>query len=326
MKFGFNKLVIVAAGLFLIGGCSESKKTQDAQSSSEATQSSKPSRDGSWHFKVGQRVTSKGPSKRVELQNKILTAESQCVVASSGKTSIYVSELDSKNPVVENNRVQRSASVIKIFIMIEAFRQIKAGQLTLNQQVIIPADDRVGGTSELANQNTHQLSVKQLLRLMIRNSDNTATNVLIDKLGGLAVINAEINRLGCSHTKLRRKMLDYWALQNGRDNVTSVSDLGKTLMALSGHRLLGHPYDSEMLQLLRYNSNQSKLPALINRKAVIYNKTGEFPDYGVQNDAAIVKKGKRAFVVVVLSENGTQQKQINAMQMLGKRLYSIFFS
>lgn len=62
------------------------------------------------------------------------------------------------------------------------------------------------------------------------------------------------------------------------------------MLKIDRHQLLGGRYDTEMLRLLANNANQTKLPALISSKATIYNKTGEFPDYGVQNDAAIVKK------------------------------------
>lgn len=323
MKFGFSKLV----GLMLlcavgVSGCakanSHASKTQSKASTSKVAASSS-------HAKVASSAP-KAISQTDSTQREIRTAEQKCTHSASGETSVYVSNLKAKHPVILHNRTQRSASVIKLFIMVTAFRQIKAGQLSLNQEVRVPKGDRVGGTGELAQQNVSQLSVNKLLTLMIRNSDNSATNVLIDRLGGLNVINQEIKRLGCTQTQLQRKMLDYQALKAGKDNVTSVNDVGRLLVKLAQHRVLGAPYDAEMLQLMTNNANQSKLPALINQKAAVYNKTGEFPDYGVQNDAAIVKKGNQAFVTVVLSQKGTQGKQISAMQQLGKQLYDINFT
>lgn len=305
-----------------VSGCSKANshasKTQSKVSTSKVAASSS-------HVKAASSAP-KATSQADSTQREIRTAEEKCIHSASGETSVYVYNLKTKQPVVLHNRSQRSASVIKLFIMVEAFRQIKAGRLSLNQEVQIPKADRVGGTGELAQQNVSQLTVQRLLTMMIRNSDNSATNVLIDRLGGLSVINGEIRRLGCMDTHLQRKMLDYQALKNGKDNLTSVQDVGSLLVKLDEHRVLGAPYDSEMLQLMTNNANQSKLPALINQKATVYNKTGEFPDYGVQNDAAIVKKGNQAFVAVVLSQNGTESKQISAMQQLGKQLYDINFS
>ncbi|GAX01310.1 serine hydrolase [Secundilactobacillus silagei] len=323
MKFGFSKLVgSLLLGVIMVSGCSRADhQPSKAQSSSQSSQV----KASSEHAKTAS-VAPKATSKANLNQRDIQSVEKKCLKKASGQTSIYVDSLNARQPVIMNNRSQRSASVIKLFIMVETFRQIKAGRLTLNQEVSIPQADRVGGTGELAHQSVSQLSVSRLLTLMIRNSDNSATNVLIDRLGGLTVINQEINRLGCTQTRLQRKMLDYQALKNGKDNLTSVKDVGGLLGKLYQHRVLGNPYDAKMLQLLRYNANQSKLPALINQKATIFNKTGEFPDYGVQNDAAIVQKGHQAFVVVVLSQHGVQSKQINAMQQLGSQLYTIIFT
>ncbi|GEP24784.1 serine hydrolase [Lentilactobacillus diolivorans] len=325
MKFGFSKLLGIVLGLILIGGCSANKQSADDKRPAKSSQTLS-SQSNSRHIQVAKKASRrKTNSQGVELKHKILAAEKQCIKSSAGKTSVFVDSLNNGQLIVTNNQVQRSASVIKLFIMIDTFHQIQTGRLKLNQLVSFPKSDRVDSTGELANQAVHQVSVSELLKLMIRNSDNSATNVLIDHLGGLNIVNEEIRRLNCNHTKLQRKMLDYQALQSGKDNLTTSKDIGKILVRLYHHHVLRNPYDSAMLQLLRHNANQSKLPALINQKSVIYNKTGEFPQYGVQNDAAIIKKGNQAFIVVVLSENGVQTKQINAMQQLGENLYTIIF-
>ncbi|MGF2385503.1 serine hydrolase [Lentilactobacillus otakiensis] len=317
MKFGLSIKFVAALSLILMAGCSpQSKKASSHQASSSQMASNTSSK------------TSK-PQKQSRLatqQGQIKTALKACVTNASGKTAGYVKQIGDHQPVeFSGNRRQRSASVIKIFVMIEAFRQIKAGTIHLSDNISIPQSDKVGGTGVLANQNTQHLTCGQLLNLMIKNSDNTATNVLIDKLGGLGPINQSIKKLGCSNTSLQRKMLDYSALQSGRDNYTSASDVGKTLNMIYTHRLLGSGWDTKMLNLLQGNANQTKIPAQIRNTATIYNKTGEFPDYGVQNDAAIIQKGNRAFIAVILSENGTQSSQINAMSYLGKHLYQIIF-
>ncbi|MTV82673.1 serine hydrolase [Secundilactobacillus folii] len=323
MKSGFSKLTgIVIIVAILLSGCAATKHAK--QTRKARTQSSQVSASSSSSKSAVKKP--KRSSRMSNAQRQIRTIEQRTVTSASGRTSVYVRNLQTKRPVVMHNRQQRSASVIKLFIMIAVFRQIKLGRLSASQMVTIPKQDRVGGTGVLASQSTKQLSVNQLLTLMIRNSDNTATNVLIDQLGGLRPVNTEIQRLGCTQTVLQRKMLDYQALKNGKDNLTSVADVGHVLGKLYQHQILGNPYDAQMLQLLRHNANQSKIPTLINQKAIIYNKTGEFPDYGVQNDAAIVKKGHQAFVAVVLSENGAQNRQIKAMQQLGRRLFGVVFS
>lgn len=315
MKFGFSRFLIIVVGMILLTGCSANNQANPTE---HLNREAKTVHNVHRHTKAFR--------KSLNEQHQILEAEEKCVSMAGGKTSVYVQNLSTKQPVLIHETSQRAASDIKLFIMIEGFHQIKEGRLSLNQPVTIHSNDRVDGTGILANQRVTRLPVAELLKLMIRNSDNIAANALIDQLGGLKPINTEIGRLNCQKTKLRRKMLDYRALQNHHDNVTSAADLGKVLSKMDHRQLLGNPYDGEMLHLLKHNANQTKLPALIKNRTIIFNKTGEFPDYGVQNDAAIVKRGKRAFIVVVLSENGSPQKQIKAMQLLGNYLYSIILA
>lgn len=318
MKFGLSIKVAALLSLLVLSGCSTQKhSTEQAHSTSSSVQKS------SQRTKTPEKKKQvKSSSENGQIQHALQT----CVNDASKKTSGYVKVIGDHQAIhINGSRRQRSASDIKIFVMVEAFRQIKAGTLHLNDMVSIPQDDKVGGTGQLANQDTNRLSCINLLNLMIKNSDNTATNVLIDKLGGLAPINKSIQELGCNNTRIQRKMLDYTALKAGRDNYTSADDVGKTLNAIYTGQLLGSNYDAQMLQLLKGNANQSKIPALIRGSATIYNKTGEFPDYGVQNDAAIIKHKNRAFIAVVLSDNGSQNSQIKAMNILGKQLFQTIF-
>lgn len=67
-----------------------------------------------------------------------------------------------------------------------------------------------------------------------------------------------------------------------------------------------------MLSILVANNDHDKLPQNLPSTAKVYNKTGEYDDYGIQNDAAIIENTHGAFVVVVLSENGHRDEQISA--------------
>ncbi|MDR0885725.1 MAG: class A beta-lactamase-related serine hydrolase, partial [Clostridiales Family XIII bacterium] len=183
-------------------------------------------------------------------------------------------------------------------------------------------NEKVGGTGFLQNMpNGTNISHRELIRYMIVDSDNTATNIMIDALGGFNPINEEILRLGCNETHLNRKMLDTQALANGIDNYISVNDAGNILKKLYTHTLISELDDAEMLRILSENNNHNKLPALLPSDVTVYNKTGEYNDYGVQNDIAIIENGKGAFVVTVLSQNGIEREQVAMMNQLGQQLY-----
>lgn len=240
----------------------------------------------------------------------------------SGQNSAYVAPMNGDAVVIQDNRKQRAASLIKLFIMITAYQKVNDDQLNLNDRHTLIDDEKVAGTGDLQNMpDGSSLTYQDIMQRMIDDSDNTAANIMIDKLGGLTTVNDEIDSLGLSDTRLERKMLDSDALDAGKDNYTSVKDVGTILKKIYQKKLISAKYDQDMLDILSQNTNHTKLPHLLPNSVTVYNKTGEYSDYGVQNDAAIIKNTKGAFVVIVLSQNGFEQEQITTMNKLGLSLY-----
>lgn len=115
------------------------------------------------------------------------------------------------------------ASAIKIPILVTLFRDVAQGRLRLEDSLTLSSRDAVGGSGGLqdklksANQT---LTLRQLALLMIRDSDNTATNVLIAK-AGMERVNALMGELGLKATRLRRIMMDAPAALRGEENSSS---------------------------------------------------------------------------------------------------------
>lgn len=137
----------------------------------------------------------------------------------------------------------------------------------------------------------------------------------------MRTVNHEIDKLGLTDTKLERHLMDTDALESGKDNYTSVTDVATVLKKIYNHQLVSTSADDAMLAVLQGNENHTKLPHDLPSSATVYNKTGEYSDYGVQNDAAIIKNSTGAFIVVVLSQDGKEQQQVTAMNELGLALY-----
>lgn len=247
---------------------------------------------------------------------------SSTVGSINGTNSVYVSPVDSKQTVLVNNGSQQSASSIKIFIMVTAYAMAKEGVFNLDDTHTVSDSEKVGGTGVIQNMDAGtKLSYQEIIAHMIDDSDNTAANIMIEKLGGFQLINTKIKNMGATDTKLRRKMMDTKALDAGRDNTTSARDMGATLKKIYNHQLVSQQADDAMLTILSKNQNHNKLPKQVPSSATIYNKTGEYADYGVQNDAEVVKNSRGAFVAVVLSEDGEETDQVDAMNRLGLMLY-----
>lgn len=213
-----------------------------------------------------------------------------------GRWSVKVTRVGDRSLAVTTGnqkvRSQRSASTIKVYVMLTIFRQVKNHHLKLTR------------------------AVKTDLARMIHNSDNAATNRLIRRLGGFKRVNQTMKKYGFNQSHLRRYMLDTRALRRGHDNYTSVKDLTRFLTLVSQNKLLGKTYDRKMMTLLHHCRNHSKLPKRV-KQAAVYNKTGEFPAKGVQNDASLFKTKHGTYTVVVLAQQGNQYQQYRAMNRLG---------
>ena len=239
-----------------------------------------------------------------------------------GETSVYVSPTDSTEEVVSNSKAQRAASNIKLFILITAYQQVNEGKLNLNDKYTLKDSDKVNGTGEIRNMSSgSEISMQDLLEDMMEDSDNTAANIVIRQLGGMDKVNAQIKKIGAKDTKLERMLMDTDALKDGKDNYTSVADLGMVLKKIYNHQMVSTKYDNAMLDILKKNNNHTKLPHDLPEEATVYNKTGEFDDYGVENDAAIFGNNKGSFVIVVMSQDGSRDEQIKKMNSFGSVMY-----
>lgn len=241
----------------------------------------------------------------------------------SGQTSVAVMPLSGQPAVIWHNQPQRAASVIKLYILATVYQRVAAGKLDLDRHYVLKASDQVGGSGTLQSLPAGtRLTYRDVTERMITVSDNAASNIMIHAVGGLDGVNAEIKSLGLRQTKLNRYLMDTAALKAGHDNVTSVSDVASLLRRLAKHELVSARASRAMLAILKGTANHTKLPHALPAAATVYNKTGEFDTYGVQNDAAIIQNQHGTIIVVVLAEAGQREAQINAMSDLGRALYN----
>ena len=124
-----------------------------------------------------------------------------------GKVALYAKSLESGEVVqIDPDRVVQTASVIKLAIFVEAFHQIKDGKKRLADRVVFKQGDRVIGSGVLQYLRAPlEMTLEDALILMMIESDNTATNLVIDQVG-LANVNARIAKLGLRNTWLYKKV------------------------------------------------------------------------------------------------------------------------
>lgn len=218
-----------------------------------------------------------------------------------GFFAIAVHDLHTNQLWQFHSQPMRSASLIKLFIMAEAFAQIDAGQLNPSALLAFAESDRVGGAGLLQELPAGtSRTVLELIELMITESDNIATNLLIDRLG-MDKINARIRALDCQDSILRRKMMDFAAAAAGQENLTSVNDVATVLAALHRGLCLNSISDRQMCEILERQTDRCKLPLLLPSGVVCKHKTGELP--GAEHDAGIVIAPGCPYVLAIMSDN-----------------------
>ncbi|MCA1058814.1 class A beta-lactamase-related serine hydrolase [Rossellomorea aquimaris] len=244
---------------------------------------------------------------------------------SDGRVSIAI-ELPSHCIQIGGDRPYSAASLIKIPILLEGFRQSEEGKISLNEQITIPKESRVGGAGVLAALSEEvSLTMEDLFTLMIIVSDNTATNVLVDRLTPEA-IQSFCHSLNLKQTKLLRKMLDFDAIKQGFNNYTSALDILSCLKLMDRSPIYSQNSREKMLRILHHQQFTNKLPAKMDRESVfVANKTGELP--GVEHDCAIMKIGnKTAYIAVLIDGLGKNSSGKDTIAHIGKLIFDFIIS
>lgn len=225
----------------------------------------------------------------------------QCIAKEGFVCSVYINTLESSSsPIVINNEKVRAASVIKIFIMAEAFRQAKAGLISLDEEHVITSKEKVGGSGVLqSTPNGTRKTLGELIDLMISESDNTATNIIIERIS-MDNVNKLISRMGFQDTLLQRKMMDWESVKIGKENYTSAVDVGEVLKKIYYGQCIGPEQDAAMLKILLRQTDNDKIPALLPRQVKVAHKTGELT--GAIHDDGIVYGEKQDYVVCIMTE------------------------
>lgn len=223
--------------------------------------------------------------------------------------AIYVRPLNQTGQdVVLNSHKMASASLIKIPIMIEAFNQKNQGKLNFNERFTIRHADTVEGGSVYNLPDGTVLTIGQLLELMIVQSDNSACNILIDKLK-MENVNAMIKKLGCSSdTILQRKMMDFEAAKQGRQNYTNVTDMANILEKLYNSKCLDPKSDKAMLEILKRQEDNTIIPAQLPHHIQVAHKTGELD--GMNYDCGIIYGQSHNYILCMMAENVKDEPQV----------------
>src|ERR1700674_453688 len=206
---------------------------------------------------------------------------------------------DGHKYLLHANDVYPQASSIKICVLAELYRQAQQGKLkltdlyTVNAADLVQDSDIMGGLTP----GMTQITLRDLATMMIAVSDNSATNVLIDRVG-MDNVNAFLKAQGLRDTRLRRKMMDLKAATEGRENVSTPNEMLNLLQALYRGEILNKEMTGDFFKVLSTHKD-SWIPRNLPDDLKIADKPGALE--GVRNDSGVIFVDKRPFVLCVMT-------------------------
>jgi beta-lactamase class A len=228
-----------------------------------------------------------------------------------GHVSLYAKNLDSGAAYgVAAEEPARTASTIKLPILIECFSEAAEGKLNLGEMITLPEDEKVSGSGILQDLSTgDRLPVRDLMTLMIVLSDNTATNLILNRIGGNAV-NARMAQLGLVETRVMRKILGKGAAAGITEEGTKPENqkwgLGRTspremvglVEKLYRGELVSKGASSDILAILKKQRDHAGLARNV-KDITVANKSGALD--ALRSDVGIIysKRGPIAIAITV---------------------------
>lgn len=214
-------------------------------------------------------------------------------------SSVSVCIIDASNGnycQVNSDKAFVSASMIKLAVLCKYMDAVDNGQLNPTDRVALKNMKVVGGTGLIQTERHASYSYDELCRYMIMYSDNTATNVLINKLGQDA-INERVQTLGCKNTSLNRQLM---VLNTNTENWISARDAATILYKIKNGTAASSAMCAKALEYLSKQTDNEGMAEGISSGAFAH-KTGSLRS--MRHDGGIVL-GKHPYVIVALCDIG----------------------
>jgi beta-lactamase class A len=219
---------------------------------------------------------------------------------------------------INGDRPFAAASTIKFPILIALFQEVEAGRVSLNEPLVMRRGLMVGGSGNMNNKPAGtKFTVWETANKMMIISDNTATNMLIERLGGKEVLNQRFRSWGLQSTVIRNFLVD----ANGT-NTTSAKDLVQLSALLANNQLLSDRSRLMAIDIMRQCKNRSMLPAGLGSGAVIAHKTGTLRF--ILGDAGIIQtpSGKTYLAGILVKRPNRDSRAKTFIRQVSQLVYN----
>lgn len=252
------------------------------------------------------------------LKKTLAETVGQAVAGVSGDYAIAVKNLNTQEVYFSNEHRQfLSTSLYKLWVMASVLRKIDEGKLTLEEtltQDVATLNTIFKIPNEIAEQTDGTISytVKFALNKMITISDNYAALLLVEKIG-LSSVDSFLTKFGFRDSRVGT---------DGNPPITSAFDTALFFEKLYKNQLTDPASTNYMLNLLKKQSLNSKIPKYLPKNTVVAHKTGELEKFS--HDAGIVYTPNGDYIIVVLTESSTPGHAVENIAKISKAVYEYF--
>ena len=237
------------------------------------------------------------------------------------KPGVFLVDLETGGYVDVNGSASFStASTIKVPILIAFFQDVDAGKIRLDEMLTMEQEMVAGGSGNLQSQKVgSQYSALEIATLMSTISDNTATNMLIARLGGMEVLNQRFQSWGLSATAIRNPLPDL-----AGTNTTSPRELGSLIAMVNQGNLVSMRSRDLILDIMRRTQRNHLLPSGLGTGARIHHKTGDIGTMLGDVGLIDIPTGKRYIAAVLVQRPHNDPEAEKLISFISRAAYEQF--
>ena len=218
---------------------------------------------------------------------------------------------------INGSEIYPAASIIKVPVLINLFKTIESNGLSIYDEMTLTNYYKASGSGNLQYAATgRNLTIDQLAKTMIEDSDNSATNMLMSKLGSMTAVNTAIRTWGIKNTHVQT-----WLPDLGGTNYTTTNDMATMLFNLDNPNFLSINSREYIVDYMSHVKNDRLIPQGLGKGATFLHKTGDIGS--MLGDAGIVymPNGKKYIIVIMAKRpyNSPLGKQF--IQQASKLIY-----
>ncbi len=235
------------------------------------------------------------------------------------KSQVFFFDLDTGNYIDINSSVAiAAASTIKIPILVAFFQDVDAGKIRLDEMLTMTEELKAGGSGAMQYKGIGtKFTALETAAEMIINSDNSATNMIINRLGGINNVNQRFREWGLENTLIKNYLPDLEGT-----NTTSSKDLAYVLGLVNDGQLVSVRARDRILGIMQKTKTRTLLPQGLGAGAIIAHKTGDIGT--ILGDAGIVDmpNGKRYLVATLVQRPHNDYSARTLIQNISKAIYN----